>query len=254
MATAIIGNSHAKTLKYAPNAMERNPLDARRYYFLRGGWRTEPAGPSEDGPLRLIALPQEEADEGLVLEGFDDLVLSAVGWWAGRNEVIEAGNHPLSFMACAGWGYDPERVAPAVRLVSAAAFDATVEAWVREQPIVSLARLLATVTPARIFLQPWPAPNRSLKSDPDWLVNRWYGERGPLAWRHFFLAQRAALEAVAAELGPRVVLLDYPVAEALEDGFMDASLCNPDPFHANEHYGALVVDQIAGHMPAQTAD
>ena len=39
-----------------------------------------------------------------------------------------------------------------------------------------------------------------------------------------------------------------PGMETVVERFMDASLCNPDPFHANAAYGALIVDQVAGHM------
>lgn len=249
MPTAVLGNSHAKTLKHAPNTLATNPIDLQGYHVIRGVWRTEPAAPGSEGPLRLFATPPEEGqDESIDLSPFDTLVLSAGGWWAGRNDVIEKRKHPIAAVACTGWGYDPARVPPYVQLASQAAFEATVEAWIRDQPLTQLAFHLAAMTPAQLFMAPTPAPNYSVRSDPEWMVNRWYGKHAPRAWVEFFRAQYRALQAVAAELGPRMILLDYPVASALEEGFMDASLCNPDPFHANAAYGAMLVDQIAGHM------
>ena len=248
MATAVIGYSHAKALKHAPNAGPGGPLDVRRCYFLRGGYRIEPAGP--DGPLRLVATGEEMDEDPLRLEDFDTLVLSAAGWRAARNEVVETDGpalHPLGCMACASWGFQPERL-PGVRLVSAAVFDATVEAWLRVQNVVQLARDLVQATESRIIVQPWPAPNRVMKADPDWVINRWYGVHGPAAWRVFFIAQQAALRRLVAEIGPRVVLLDYPLADTLEDGFTDSAFGGTDLFHGNLAYGALVIDQIAAHM------
>lgn len=249
MPTAVIGNSHAKTLRHAPNTRESNPIDLQGYHVVRGAWRTEPAEPGGDGPLRLYAEPPEEKQAAYIdLSAFDTLVLSAGGWWAARNEVVEKRNHPLAAVACTGWGYDPARVPSHVQLVSRAAFEATVEAWIRDQPLTQLAFHLAAMTSAQLFIVPVPPPNYSVRFDPDWIINRWYGERARAAWLDFFRAQHKALQAVAAELGPRLILLDYPVESALQEGFMDAALCNPDPFHANNDYGAMMVDQIAQRM------
>jgi hypothetical protein len=79
----------------------------------------------------------------------------------------------------------------------------------------------------------------------DWFINRWYGEHAPRAWFDFFVAQLLTLRNIAAELEPRVILLDYPLQDILKDGFIDGNFCDSDPFHANEKYGALIVEQIA---------
>ena len=47
-----------------------------------------------------------------------------------------------------------------------------------------------------------------------------------------------------AEIGDKVSLLPYPSDDIMEDGFMDESLCEADPFHGNIRYGVLVVSQI----------
>jgi hypothetical protein len=256
MPTAVIGNSHIKALRYAPNTLETNPLDAQRFYFIRDGWRTETVQQGENSRLRLLANPVEEGypGPGILIDEYDTLVISAAGWWAARNRLVQADDppaHPLGCMACADWGYAPARVPPGVRLASIAVFRATVEEWIREQAITRMVQHLATVSSSRIFLQPWPAPNRALKSDAAWIINRWYGDRGPEAWLGFFTAQLLALKCIVAEIGPQVVLLDYPLPDIPADGFMDGSLCDTDPFHGNQEYGALIVDQIAAHLAAQ---
>lgn len=252
MPTLVIGNSHAKTIKHAPNTLAHNPLDVRETYFVRSGWKMETAG-EDGGRVRLLAAPPEvEDDPGVFPEDFDTIVVSAGGWWAARNELLTTdvkSAHPLGYMTCVGWSPAQGAAAPArVSLVSSQMFGAVVEAWIRDMPIIKLLQQLAKTGDSRIYLQPWPAPNRALKQDPDWALNQWYGKDAPRVWFEFFSAQRAALQSIAGELAPRVVLLDYPLADILEDGFMDGSLCNPDPFHGNTEYGALVVDQIAAQM------
>jgi hypothetical protein len=55
------------------------------------------------------------------------------------------------------------------------------------------------------------------KTDADWFINRWYGEHAPRAWFDFFVAQLLTLRNIAAELEPRVILLDYPLQDILKD-------------------------------------
>jgi hypothetical protein len=250
MATAVLGNSHAKTIKWAPNTLATNPIDMQGYYVMRRDWRTEPDTPGGAGPLRLIAVPPEENQDEIDLQPFDTIVLNALGCASASNAMMAKPGNPLTAVACSGWGYDASRVRPEVQLASKAVFEATIEAWVRDNALTRLAFHLAETTPARLFLVPRPAPNRSVLSDPDWTLRRWYGDRTPGVWLDYFRAQHKALQAVAANLGQRAVLVDYPVASALEEGFMDGSFCNPDPFHANSAYGALIVDQIAERMAA----
>lgn len=250
MATAVLGNSHAKTIKWAPNTLATNPIDMQGYYVMRRDWRTEPQAPGGSGPLRLFADPPEENQDDIDLTRFDTIVLNALGSPSASGAMIDKRGHPLGAVACSGWGHDPARVPSQVRLASKAVFEATVKAWVRHDMMTRLAFHLAEMTPARLILVPRPAPNYSMLSDADWTLRRWYGDRTPKIWLDYFQAQHKALKAVAADLGKRAILIDYPVASALEEGFMDEGFCNPDPFHANAAYGALIVDQIAERMGA----
>jgi hypothetical protein len=179
---------------------------------------------------------------------YDSLVISACGWFALRNQFIAADpdSHPLGRFCCVDWiGRDLDRPSGATQLVSAAVFGAVVEAYVRNHASIKLAFLLSAHFPGSIWLQPWPAPNRALKSDSEWFINARYGLLGPRAWSAFFKAQRRALEAVAKELGPRFTLLDYPLPASSDDGFMDGHWCEPrDYWHGNAKYGGLVLDQI----------
>ncbi len=251
MATAVIGNSHAKVIWRAPNTIT-NPLDARAYYLVPKDWRAETIDADGGRQVRLLAFPAIDDDPGVSLGEYDNIVLSACGCWAPRNELLETEEayHPLRRMACPGRARPGAPLPPGVRLVSASVFDITVEAWIRDLPMTRLVQYLAGNTDSRIFMLPAPPPNRGLKDDPDWVFNKWYGENGPRVWRDYFNSQILALKKVATELSPKVTFIDYPVADVLEDGFMDASLCNPDPFHANSTYGAMLVDAIAAHIRA----
>ena len=248
MTTVVIGNSHAKAIKQA-NTRIKNPIGINQTYFARS-WKTDVVRQGEHSRTRLLALPQQDGDFGIFLDEYDNFIVSAGGWFAARNQLIDAKDpsHPLGYMACAGWGFTPGNVPARVRITSVSVFRATVEAWIRQQSAVRLVQHLVSVSRGQVILQPWPPLSRALKEDTDWIINKWYGENGSKAWFSFFTAQYAALENIASELGARVVLLGYPLQDSLEDGFMDASLCSPDPFHANWTYGALVLDQIAPHV------
>lgn len=249
MVAALIGNSHVIAVETALRRAKASRLDVRRSCFSSDFLTVDEI---EDGDrLRLrvfVDEPGEKKWPDIYIDDCDHVIISAIGWWAPRNLTVDDYDppiHPLAYMACAGWGYAPDCVPANIRLTSTAVFRATVEAWVREQPLTQILQRLAAVYQNRIFLQPWPAPNRMLKTDVEWFPNRWYGKRGPRVWFDFFTAQLHALRAIAAECGPKVTLLDYPLAEIYEDGFMDGALCDSDPFHANEKYGALVVKQIS---------
>lgn len=248
MTTGVIGNSHTIAIKDAISFTGANPIDVRYFCTISRGWEINEMQKGGRRRSQFFTTPRHDGgDDSIFLDEFDNIVLSAGGWWAARNEHLDGGgpSHPLAFLACADWDYDASRVSAEVRLASVAVFETTVEAWIREQPIIQLLQRTARVCDGRIFLQPWPAPSRALKSNPDWRLNRWYHRDGPRAWVGFFLAQFRALQKITRELGPQVILLDYPLNDILHDGFMNESLCETDPFHGNKQYGALVLEQIA---------
>jgi hypothetical protein len=245
--TAVIGNSHVLAIQ---SALAGKPTTSAGVdcYFMPGHWEIA-AGTAADGEARnvLVNAPTLGAsDGGIDLERYDRFVVSAMGWWAARNVVVEGTpTHPLGYMACADWPVDPARVASSVVTVSHQVFSVTLQEWIRDHPVMRLARHVSEHYRSRpVLLQPWPAPNRALRADPDWFVNRWYGDAGPRAWHDYFLAQHEAIRHLADEMAPNVTLLDYPLPGPRADGFMAGHWCDPDPFHANEDYGELVVRQI----------
>jgi hypothetical protein len=246
MSIGVIGNSHVLAIRDAFEHGESAP--AAGFYALVRDWVSEPPDAAADEHRFVIRNTWPVADDpGVDLGKFACFVICACGWWAARNEHLETMTppfHPLGCIARTDWGYDHQLARPTVQLVSAAAFRVTVEAWIRQAPVVRLAVAIAARFRRPILLQPWPAPGRTLATDADWVLNRWYGARGPAIWREFFLAQHAAVTGVARELGSHVTVLDYPLAESLRDGFMDSKWCEDDPFHANEKYGTLVLNQI----------
>jgi hypothetical protein len=250
MRTAVIGNSHVLAIHSALQQRAPRP-EGFDCYFVPGPWGTDLAhGSGGVGSCLLKNDPaRDESDRGISLDQYDRFVIGAMGWWAARNVVIEGTpTHPLGYMACVDWGYLPERVVPTVKPVSHQVLRIALQEWISEQPTMRLARFVAAHFPARsVLLQPWPAPNRTLKSDPDWFVNRWYRDHGPDAWRGYFLAQHQAVRNIVSEMGSNVTLLDYPLPGPGNDGFMDAHWCDQDPFHGNHHYGELLLQQIDGH-------
>jgi hypothetical protein len=252
MRVCIIGNSHAAALKSALGSGSTIGSCDFDFYLIAGGY--EPQLTWTGGRLRPLAaerVPQttvaRAAEEGLDLAPFDAVVVSACGLFAARNQnvVFDPACHPLSSVCVAGWLGDEAHAWPTgTQFVSAAVFDEIVASCLEQHASIRLARLLAQVFPGRVILQPWPAPNRTLRDNSSWFLNVGYGLTGGRVWCDFMSAQYRALTAVAAELGSSCTLLPYPLAESLRDGFIDGELCSPDPWHGNEKYGALVLDQI----------
>jgi hypothetical protein len=202
--------------------------------------------PLESGACPVISARTTRGDEVLSLDPFDLFVVSAGGWWAGRNKVLssDAPSHPLAHAARAEWLPLSSAVPASLKSVSEAAFDETVYSWVSGHGMTELVRFIGANHGRRVLWQPWPAPSRAMKHAPDWALTLWYGENGPSAWLGFFRSQYKALQRLSAEIGDKVRLLPYPSTDILEDGFMDESLCEADPFHGNIRYGSLVATQL----------
>jgi hypothetical protein len=243
MSIGVIGNSHTVAIKAAFNSGRADSLTEVDFYPMLGDWKIEIENNLDGRNLLFKRDKGPDIDPGK----FECIVFSACGLVAARNKFVETNNpptHPLGYLACADWGYHYTLVPHSVKLVSAAVFRATIQAWVRQQALVQLAMSIAGRYSYPVIMQPWPAPNRKLKTDADWVLNRWYGSNGPHAWLDFFRAEYAALKVIAQELGPQFIVLDYPVPGPLGDGFMSEHWCHPDPFHANHRYGNLVLKQI----------
>jgi hypothetical protein len=245
---AVVGNSHVGAIEEAIGLFGAMGFPACDLCYVSNEWKITDF--SENGCLEslLDAQTPNKQDTTIRLNDYDHILVCALGWWAPRNRFVYEDNpptHPLGYMMCADWGCVAERVPATVQVTSSAVFEATVEAWVREHPVVRLARRLAGVFERDIFLQPWPAPSRAVKEDPAWFLNQWYEDRAAVAWSAFFNAQLRAVRNISADLRSNTILLDYPSSEVFDDGFMDQSLCQDDPFHANGTYGALVLKQVA---------
>lgn len=234
--TLIIGNSHTIALR---SALDASPsiMESVDFYFIPGYWGTL----AKSSVVNTPAI--DASDHGICFSDFDRIVVSALGWWAARNQIIEGGHHPLARMTCADWG-SSHCLPPGIELVSKDVFNLAVEGWIVEQPIVRLASHLSTYYSGRLILQPWPAPNRALAADSTWILNRWYGNQGASCWFDYWRAQHTAVVKISKAIAPNAKLLGYPLPGPGYDGFMDQHWCDPDPYHGNQNYGELVVNQI----------
>ncbi|MCI4678315.1 hypothetical protein K9U39_08005 [Rhodoblastus acidophilus] len=257
MKVCVIGNSHVAALREALGDGKRRGGRDVDFYALPGGGQPIIAAKGDRlipvAPQRPVVTDVEGAEtEGLRFAAYDALALSACGLFAARNIFIERDPaiHPCGAFACPAWLEDAPEPAGGERIVSKSAFDAIVEAYIRSHGSIRLAQLLAREFKGQVLIQPWPAPSRALASDSGWFLNQRHGSRGPLAWKAFFTAQRRALANISRELGARFTLLDYPLPETLDDGFMEPRWCIHDPWHANATYGELVWDQIDAALAA----
>ncbi len=246
MKTAVVGNSHTKAIQSAVRLALRRPPSEIDFHLIGPHWEIERSDRAA-GP-RLWGEPRTDDAPGIDIGQYGQILISACGVWAARNEFVESDdrptNHPLGLMARADW--EPvDGVAPAgLQLVSAAVFRATIESWVRRGAMTRLAVGLGEHFEGRILVQPWPAPSRALKTDSGWFMNRWYGVNSPRAWLDYFTDQNAAIRQVAAEIGSRCIVLDDPAEGSRLDGFAEARWRGADPWHGTREYGALVLDQL----------
>jgi hypothetical protein len=243
MKTAVIGNSHTLAIKGALSKPSRILGDVD-FYFIPGAWEILERNNGKKNNTLLANSPKKEADPGISLADYDKFVIAACGWWAARNENIDSGNHPLAHMACASWQCESHRAPAGVSLVSEDVFRHAVEGWIRDQPVIQLATHISNCYQGQMILQPWPAPNVELITDANWVLNRWYGLKGPIAWFDYFKAQHMAIKALTKEMRGSPMLLEYPLPGPILNGFMAGDWCDPDPFHANEKYGDLIVKQV----------
>jgi hypothetical protein len=255
MRVCVIGNSHVAALKNATETAAM-PLDHPLLFYALPG-RAQPIVSVTEGvlhpvgPHRLATTVTGAEATGLRLADFDAIVLSACGWYAARTAFVDRDphHHPLGVVASAGWLSDDISTRPeTVQTVSQSVFHAVVDAYVRSHASVRLATLLGQQYGGLVLLQPWPAPSQILINDSTWYLNAWYGSGASRVWQAFIEAQHLALDAVADEMGPRVTHLGYPQAETRAAGFMEASWCTKDPWHANEHYGSMVLKQVNDHL------
>jgi hypothetical protein len=261
MKVCIVGNSHVAALMSGLAAAPSLGGFEFDFYAIPGGH--EPQLVVKGGRLRprtADVLPQTtiagSASGGLDLAPYEAVVVSACGLFAARNEnvVPDPLAHPLGAVCREDWLEAAGAPWPVgTQFVSAAVFDAVVESYVKRHASVTAASLLSECFAGRVVLQPWPAPNRALQDNASWFVNVGYRNGGRRAWRDFMRAQYRALEKIAAGLGSAFTLLSYPLAGPLNDGFMNAEMCEADPWHANAAYGVLVLAQIRKELEQERA-
>ncbi len=249
MKTAIVGNSHSKAIQSALRMDLRRPPSEIDFHLIGHHWQLERSDRAGEAPrTRLWGEPRTAEVPGIDIDQYGQVLISACGVWAARNEFVEGDDrpttHPLGLIARADWRPIDGEAPASLQLVSAAVFKATMESWVRRGAMMRLAVGLAEHFDGRIVLQPWPAPSRALKTDAGWFMNRWYGANGPRAWFDYFVVQNAAIRQVAEEIGSRCVLLDHPTEDSRLDGFAEACWRGADPWHGNRDYGAMVLDQL----------
>ncbi|AOJ08737.1 hypothetical protein [Burkholderia mayonis] len=175
MKIAVIGNSHTLARVAAHRERLGGAIGQFDFYFLPDEWAMA------DADRLTNARPLADDDKGILLGDYDGYLISALGWWAARNETLERGMHPLSHVACATWLaanapssslHLPEHLPANLAVVSTAVLSKTIARWLAEQPIARLAKHIAGRYDKPVFLQPRPAPNRALAADPDWTINR----------------------------------------------------------------------------------
>lgn len=250
---AVVGNSHLIAIHGAYQHDAHGTLPPLDFYYIPNDWAFE-ADHRDGSSDRLINAPARDSeDRGISLSGYDGILISALGWWAARNANIEGKNHPLAHMLCAEWPIVEEYDHLPQTKVSRAVFIKALEAWLSRQHIVRLANHVCAHYNVPVFLQPWPAPNRTQAADPDWLLNRWFGAAGASVWFDFFNMQVAATRQIC-EGHENAFWLDYPLPGPARDGFMAHEWCDTDPFHGNARYGELILQQLGQGMYMHAAN
>ena len=252
MRVLVIGHSHCRTLKWA---CDRAP---RRFEVEWAAHDTSLDCRLEDGRLyppaaKLLFVTQPDATTaGIDLQRFDALVLSGLGMFASRNNHDRAYcQHFLFEHALPGW--QPGAVAgmPPMQLVSDAVMRELVAGLVRLNPLHALIPKLAAAFKGPIIVQPFPLPSE--RTEPNWKVEKVYGERWGVVNSWCYQVAWDVLAAHVNASGPQVRLLSHPSAEWLQQGFHPVAYTSSDVWHGNEAYGALVLDQIEAALGLSAA-
>lgn len=239
-----LGNSHSDAIAKALAGFRSEGVAISSYPMFHK-WRLA-ACPAKCRRHAIVVETLDHTEASISIDNFDLFIVSAAGWWACRNEHLlrNGPTHPLAFVRCAHWGTPATKAADDLQIVSCAAFDDMVCAWIARHRMSELVRFLALEADKKVIWVSWPVPSRSLVSDQNWLLRVWYGERMPTVWRDFRASEQRAVRRLTAEYGDNVVLLPTPHPEMEMEGFMDEALASDDPFHGNINYGGLVVEQL----------
>lgn len=250
----IVGNSQSSVL-YAtwrdrPDLL--GPDITPHFYCVPGGW-----GPSFDVVGDRLVLPvrpnvkfepyaRPPETPGMLLASFDAIVVSALGLIGGQvgstYDLMTQGRlHAFGPRAGEFAG---------LPLIGEPMYRELVGAMMRLQGGMRFLAQLGPVGGLKL-VQPMPLLSRRLLDQADWLLNRLYDDaQGAL--RFFTRCRDAVLHEVAGAAGAR--LLDYPDPHWAADGFTPAEyIDNPDGFHPNRRYAAMVFAQIRDAL-AQTGN
>lgn len=174
-------------------------------------------------------------EDGLSLDAFDAVVVSAVGLRADRSDA----RHFLSATAVAALTERPGRGA-----VSRGLFERMLAAETRNSPQWGSIVALRTIYAKPLLFQSWPLPTPEVVTRDDFSSARRYGDRVSEFLAFYFAAMGRAVAANAASLSPAAEVLPVPDPAWLAEGFTPAQYGTRDPWHMNADYGALVLDQI----------
>lgn len=249
----VIGNSQVAALRAAvADALPEGRTGAARhggndylFYAQFGG-----GGPNlyaRDGRLAaprvltgsFTTIPDGRVEDGLALEGFDAIVVSAVGLRADRSDP----RHLLS-----GPDVADLAVAPGVRSVSRGLFARMVGFETVDAPQWRAILAIRSLFSGPLLFQPFPLPTEGVLARDDFASARRYGPRTGEFLALYYREMMRATRANAAALSPPAVVMPHPDPAWTEAGFTAAAYGTRDPWHMNAHYGALVLDQVAAAL------
>ena len=244
MKICIIGNSQAAALKKAVDAgiwQAQVPVTFETYAIPGGrgphlGIREGRIYPVKNAK-RLLTDIDGAADAGLDLSGYDAVLYSAAGLPAHR---LQFDFHPLNKIADAS--LITNRPEHKRQLGSSAIFVATIAAEIAKIDSTRTLEVLRSLYDGPIYVQGWPLPSPNLINRDDTDLPTLYGDNLGRFLSTYYGVQRTALAKACDAAG--TTLLPLAIKESLTTGFTPLDYCSGEPWHMNERYGEIVLDDV----------
>lgn len=238
MRICVVGNSHAGALKRALRRSDRTPHTFDFFVQPGGGGpqleirdgRAFMNGPRKQSDWATIGSIEDGLDIGL----FDAVIFASGGLPAHRKHF---GRHLLNNVVHAGFAETPQ---PGRQSVSSTVMSLALQRWLLDLGGTRSLRLIRSVFSGPMIVLMCPLPGRHLDKtkSPSDLPTR-YGHRleAFLTWYY-----REQISVIANEAQAIGAACQPPPEEFLLAGFTPDQFSAHDPWHANEAYGDLQID------------
>lgn len=244
----IIGNSHSGGLLVALRSLWKDEELSFEVYAIPG--KGQPDLKVRNGRFfpahrryELRTTLESAKTDGLDLNEFDAILVSAVGMRGCNNQNLSAHVHPLGFARCFDWDCVAPESAP--QPVSRALMRDIVTEMLPQCGPFQFCLNAVKLYQGPIFVQPTPRPAARILKDPEWALNKLYGGAARDVHSDFTIMSEEISKAALEKIAPSIKYLGFPDGTETEESFtLDGLSRGNDIWHMHADYGAQVLAQV----------